>query len=85
MLKERNICNDPRWPKILSNVKQTDKPVLKCYGYGFIRGISLEKRNFYIISPLMLEDFSRIEVLFIPHNISAPNFMFDRDVSGFSR
>jgi hypothetical protein len=56
--------------------------VLRCYGFGFIRAISPEKRMLYVVSPISSEDCAKIDVLFVPNRISTPELMFDREVSG---
>jgi len=78
-LIERYICGDSRWPKIVSATDPKKRPALKCYGFGFIRAISPDKKMFYVISPISQEDCGKVEIFFIPDKIITPNYMFDRD------
>ncbi|XP_068934820.1 polynucleotide 5'-hydroxyl-kinase NOL9 [Petaurus breviceps papuanus] len=69
--------------RILDNVKQktdgpvflTDNPVCDCVGFGIIRGISMVKKVYYVLTPLSHEKLRHVNCLMIG-NISIPHCIF---------
>jgi hypothetical protein len=73
-------------PKVLTiNDVSTSCPLIKCYGFGFIRAIDTQKKAFHVISPIPVSDCSKLEFFFIPDKIVTPCYMLDRDVSDIVR
>ncbi|XP_051844637.1 polynucleotide 5'-hydroxyl-kinase NOL9 [Antechinus flavipes] len=66
--------------RILDDVKQktdgpvflTDNPVCDCLGFGIIRGISMVKKMYYILTPLSREKLRHVNCLMIG-NITVPH------------
>ncbi|XP_043849789.1 polynucleotide 5'-hydroxyl-kinase NOL9 [Dromiciops gliroides] len=69
--------------RILDDVKQktdgpvflTDNPVCDCVGFGIIRGISMVKKVYYILTPLSHEKLRHVNCLMIG-NITIPHCVF---------
>ncbi|XP_074074689.1 LOW QUALITY PROTEIN: polynucleotide 5'-hydroxyl-kinase NOL9 [Macrotis lagotis] len=69
--------------RILDDVKQktdgpvflTDNPVCDCVGFGIIRGISMVKKVYYVLTPLSHEKLRHVNCLMIG-NITIPHCIF---------
>ncbi|XP_001377300.3 polynucleotide 5'-hydroxyl-kinase NOL9 [Monodelphis domestica] len=69
--------------RILDDVKQktdgpvflTDNPVCDCVGFGIIRGISMVKKVYYVLTPLSHEKLRQVNCLMIG-NITIPHCVF---------
>ncbi|KAJ1359572.1 Polynucleotide 5'-hydroxyl-kinase nol9 [Parelaphostrongylus tenuis] len=59
-LKTRRILGDDSLP--LVSIIQEGSPLLKCHGFGLIRAVDLEKKMFYVLTPLPLSELSKVEI-----------------------
>uniref|UniRef100_A0A7E4VQR6 CLP1_P domain-containing protein n=1 Tax=Panagrellus redivivus TaxID=6233 RepID=A0A7E4VQR6_PANRE len=55
---------------------QGQNPALRCYGYAFIRAISLEERCFYVITPVAADVLKNVTVMALGHEIGTPKYIF---------
>uniref|UniRef100_A0A915EIK5 Polyribonucleotide 5'-hydroxyl-kinase Clp1 P-loop domain-containing protein n=1 Tax=Ditylenchus dipsaci TaxID=166011 RepID=A0A915EIK5_9BILA len=51
--------------------------MLRCYGFGMIRAIDVERKIFHVITPVEPELLTRIKVFALGHELQTPPIMFD--------
>ncbi|KAI1726930.1 mRNA cleavage and polyadenylation factor CLP1 p-loop domain-containing protein [Ditylenchus destructor] len=51
--------------------------MLRCYGYGLIRAIDMEKQLFYMITPVESEILSKVKVFALGHELQTPAMVLD--------
>uniref|UniRef100_A0A7I5EAU7 CLP1_P domain-containing protein n=1 Tax=Haemonchus contortus TaxID=6289 RepID=A0A7I5EAU7_HAECO len=57
-------------------------PLLKCHGYGIIRAIDLDKKLFYIITPIPPSELSKINILARGTDIMVPQMLLESQPAG---
>lgn len=58
-------------------------PLIKCYGYGFIRAIDKDRRIFYVVTPVAPEKLSSVTVFAMGHELQAHSVLLNTDVGDF--
>ena len=53
---------------------------LRCYGFGFIRAIDMEKKLFYVVTPVT-KDLNRVKVFALGYELQTPPDMILNEVS----
>lgn len=61
-------------------LNEEDNVDLWVYGFGFIRAIDIEKRIFYVLTPLEHNDLKQVNVLARSWNIELPSFFLAAQV-----
>ncbi|VDM60165.1 unnamed protein product, partial [Angiostrongylus costaricensis] len=70
----RRILSDDSLP--LVSIIRGGSPILKCHGFGIIRAVDLEKKIFYVITPVPLSELPRITIFARGTGILVPQLFF---------
>jgi len=73
----RLMNNDNLPKKILKKLDSKVEPFLRCYGYGLIRAISMEKKKIYLITPTSQNELKNVTVLSLGEEICTPRWIFE--------
>ncbi|KAK6046442.1 hypothetical protein COOONC_16053 [Cooperia oncophora] len=66
---------------LISTVCQ-GSPLLKCHGYGIIRAIDLEKKLFYLITPIPSSELSKVTIFARGTDIMVPRMLLESQPAG---
>ncbi|CAJ0602268.1 unnamed protein product [Cylicocyclus nassatus] len=74
-LDVRRLLGDETLPNI--SITSPSSPLLRCHGYGIIRSVDVDKKMFYLLTPLTLSELSYVTVLARGTDMLVPQLLLE--------
>ncbi|EYB81173.1 hypothetical protein Y032_0390g548 [Ancylostoma ceylanicum] len=74
-LEVRRILDDETLPNV--SITSPGSPVLVCHGFGLIRAIDLDKKVFYLLTPLPMIDLAKVTVFARGTDMLVPQLLLE--------